>query len=500
MALSEVNISLNIQNNRDYPQQINVMGNPANLLDTANATREFRYDVTTFIFTNENSVSIQYKLNGASSFTTFNGILPSKTLQGVVSVLNTLQIGYFNTYTQLGSTYISTYNNNYTFGDINIFSTTSPSYGINTTFVSNTGFNNGTFYSGIFNNYIYISNASASTYNGTPVKSISKINATNGVLDTTFNTGTGANSLIYQLAIQTDGKILAVGAFTTYNGNTASRIVRINTNGTIDSTFVTGTGFNSDVYAVSIQSDGQILVGGTFTQYNGTTTNGLVRLNTDGSIDASLNIGTGFLDIFALNGGVESIGLQSDGKILVGGTYEQFNGVTNNKIIRLNTNGSVDSSFNIGTGFSPFIAGNTLVQTIIVQTDGKVLLGGIFSSYNGTAANNIIRLNTNGSVDSSFVYGTGFTGGTIYLSKIVLQSNGQLVVGGDFAQYNGSNYKNIIRLNTNGSIDTSWIVGSGFTGGAGVQDVEIYLNTIFVIGNFTAFNGTPQGNISNLFI
>jgi len=121
MPLSEVNISLNIQNNRDYPQQINVMGNPANLLDTANATREFRYDVTTFTFTNEDSVSIQYKLNGASSFTTFTAILPSKTIQGVLTVLNSLQLGYFNTYTQLGSTYISTYNNNYTFGNINIF-------------------------------------------------------------------------------------------------------------------------------------------------------------------------------------------------------------------------------------------------------------------------------------------------------------------------------------------------------------------------------------------
>jgi len=125
MALSEVNVSLNIQNNRDYPQQINVMGNPANLLDTANATREFRYDVTAFIFTNENSVSIQYKLNSASSYNTFVGILPSQNIQGVITVLNSLQIGYFNTYTQLGSTYISTYNNNFTFGDINIYSSIS---------------------------------------------------------------------------------------------------------------------------------------------------------------------------------------------------------------------------------------------------------------------------------------------------------------------------------------------------------------------------------------
>lgn len=497
MALSEVNISLNVQNNRDYPQQINVMGNPANLLDTANATTEFRYDVTTFIFTNENSVTIQYKLNGASSYTTFSGILPSKTIQGVVDVLNSLEIGYFNTYTQLGSTYISTYNNNYTFGDINIFSTTTPNYGINTTFVSGTGFNGATF-SSATPNYLFVG-GNYSNYNGTTAFGISKINANSGVIDTTFatNSGTGFDLVVYAIAIQSDGKILAVGGFTTYNGNTANSIVRINTNGTIDGTFVTGTGFDNYATYVLIQSDGKILVGGQFGSYNGTTSSGLIRLNTDGSVDATLNVGTGFLDTFSLSGGVNTMALQTDGKILVGGSFEQYNGVTNNKIIRINTNGSVDSSFNIGTGFLPLNVG--IINTIAIQTDGKVLVGGNFTSYNGTAANDIIRLNSNGSVDTSFVYGTGFNG-TNGLYIIALQSNGQILAGGDFTQYNGSNYNEIIRLNTNGSIDTSWIVGTGFGIGGIVLDIEIYSNTIFVTGGFTSFNGTPQGNISNLFI
>jgi len=493
MALSEINISLNIQNNRDYPQQINVMGNPANLLDTANATREFRYDVTTFTFTNENSVSIQYKLNGASSFNTFTAILPSKTIQGVLTVLNTLQIGYFNTYTQLGSTYISTYNNNYTFGAINIFSSTT-TYGINPSFVSGTGFNGATF-SSATPDYLYVAGF-FSDYNGTAVFCISKIDANSGVIDTTFvtNSGTGFDNIVYATAIQSDGKILAVGAFADYNGNTANSIARINTDGTIDNTFVSGIGFDNPANYVLIQNDGKILVGGQFGSYNGTTSYGLIRLNTNGSVDATLNVGTGFLDNFSLAGGVDILALQSDGKIIVGGSFNLYNGSTYNGIIRLNSNGSIDSSFNIGVGFAPINDAN-LVRTIVVLNDGKILVGGNFTSYNGTTANRIIRLNANGSVDTSFVYGTGFNG-TVRI--IALQSNGQLLIGGDFSQYNGSSYNSIIRLNTNGSIDTSWIIGTGFVGS--IRDIEIYFNTIFVTGGFSSFNGTPQGNISNLFI
>lgn len=121
MPFSEVDISLNIRNNTNYPQQINVMGNPSDLLDTANAKTEYRWDVTTFTFINENNVSVQYKINGASSYFTFSRQLQSLTLQSVVDALNELQIGYFSLYTELGSTYIGTYNDKYTFADLNIF-------------------------------------------------------------------------------------------------------------------------------------------------------------------------------------------------------------------------------------------------------------------------------------------------------------------------------------------------------------------------------------------
>ena len=96
MALDGVNITLNIQNNTDYPQEINIMGNPSDLLDTVNATTEYRWDVSAFSFTNEDSVTIQYKPNVSATFSVFTAALQGDNLTSVVYALNEFGIGYFN--------------------------------------------------------------------------------------------------------------------------------------------------------------------------------------------------------------------------------------------------------------------------------------------------------------------------------------------------------------------------------------------------------------------
>jgi hypothetical protein len=118
---SEVNLNLNITNNVDYPVQINILGNPYNLLDTSNATTEYQYDLTSFVFTSENEVTIQYKLNSAASFSTYSGSFSNPTLQSVVDVLNNLGIGFFSVYSSGGNTYIGTYNDDYTFGQLSLY-------------------------------------------------------------------------------------------------------------------------------------------------------------------------------------------------------------------------------------------------------------------------------------------------------------------------------------------------------------------------------------------
>ena len=281
-------------------------------------------------------------------------------------------------------------------------------------------------------------------YNSTIANRIVRLK-TNGIIDTDFITGTGFDNIVNCITQQSDGKIIVGGSFTSYNGTTINRIVRLNTDGSRDTTFVTGTGFNNPVNCITQQSDGKLVVAGAFTSYNGTTINRIVRLNTNGSIDSSFATGTG------LNGLVQSMAQQSDGKFIVSGPFSTYNSAGVSTIIRLNTNGSRDTSFSTGNGFTG------TVYSIFQQSDGKLVVGGDFIAYNGVTVNNIVRLNTNGSRDTTFVTGTIFNS---VVRCIVQQSDGKLVVGGSF--FNNTTVNRIVRLNTNGSIDSSFAVGTGF--------------------------------------
>ena len=192
-----------------------------------------------------------------------------------------------------------------------------------------------------------------------------------GTKNTTFNIGSGfyVYGRVNSIAIDSNGKSLVGGDFTSFTGSSQNRLIRLNTDGSKDTSFDIGTGFGFRVYSVEIQSDGKILVGGQFSSFTGSTQNRLIRLNTDGSKDTTFNIGTAF------NSNVQSIAIQSDGKILVGGQFTTFTGSTQNYLIRLNSDGSKDVSFNIGTGF------NSTVYSVAAQSDGKILVGGSFATF-----------------------------------------------------------------------------------------------------------------------
>src|SRR5438105_4143434 len=114
-----------------------------------------------------------------------------------------------------------------------------------------------------------------------------------GANDAAFNTGIGANNSIHTTAIQLDGKIIIGGNFSNYNGRGRNSIARLNADGTLDGTFNPGTGANAGVQTTAVQSDGKIIIGGYFSNYNGIGRNGIARLNADGSLDATFNPGTG---------------------------------------------------------------------------------------------------------------------------------------------------------------------------------------------------------------
>ncbi|TAH20569.1 MAG: T9SS C-terminal target domain-containing protein [Cytophagales bacterium] len=326
-----------------------------------------------------------------------------------------------------------------------------------------------------------------------------------GLNDATFNTGNGFNTgfnVVHTMALQPDGKVLVGGRLDNYNGIAADNMVRLNADGTLDRSFNNVNnilkGLDGYVYAIAVQADGKIIVGGQFTAYNGSTSTPanrafrIIRLNTDGTRDATFNIGTGFnsASIFQNEFMVYTLSLQTDGKIIVGGDFTDYNGTPSRKIVRLNADGSRDATFNIGTGFGI----NDKVYALALQPDGKVLVGGNFTSYNGAGANHFIRLNANGSRDASFNIGTASNNP---VRDIALQADGKVIAVGEFTSFNGAVANRLVRLNTDGTRDATFNIGTGFS--HDVFTVAIQPDGKAVVGGvFSTFDGIVRNGITRL--
>jgi uncharacterized delta-60 repeat protein len=191
-----------------------------------------------------------------------------------------------------------------------------------------------------------------------------------------------ANASIKKFLIQPDGKYIVVGDFTGL-GNpqvTRGRIARVNTNGTIDTTFNPPGGANNSIFDAALQSDGKIIIGGNFTGVNfNTNYKNLARLNADGSLDNTFNP--------QVEGGVQSIRIQPDGRILIGGGIYLVGGAPRGGIARVNADGTLDPTFN------PNGAGaNGAVLSIDLQQNGDIIIGGLFTRFNNVDRLGIARL------------------------------------------------------------------------------------------------------------
>jgi uncharacterized delta-60 repeat protein len=176
--------------------------------------------------------------------------------------------------------------------------------------------------------------------------------------DIGFGNGDGAYNDILCTAVQADGKIIIGGEFISYNGTGRNRIARLNADGSLDTGFDPGTGANGIIQSTTIQADGKIIIGGEFTSYNGTGRNYIARVNADGSLD------TGFNPVTGASGAIRSTAVRSDGKIIIGGSFTSYNGTGRNNIARLNADGSLDTGFDPGTG------ANDIIWSTAVQSDG----------------------------------------------------------------------------------------------------------------------------------
>lgn len=309
---------------------------------------------------------------------------------------------------------------------------------------------------------------------------IARLNA-NGTLDTTVNLG--VNHEAYTVAIQSDGKFLVGGLFTgvLFNGGafaTRNRIVRFNADGTLDTAF--NPNANNTVLSIVIQPDGKILAGGNFTGFspNGgaaVTRNNMTRINLDGTLDAVFNPN--------VNGQVDSMAVQLDGKILVGGIFTTVGGQTRNRAARLERNGLLDRTLDLNTVGSA-------VFTISTQPDGKIIIGGDFTNILGTARSNIARLNADGTLDTAF---NPNANSSVY--AIAVQSDGKIIVGGVFTSINGQTRNNIARLNADGALDTAFNPNAN----SGVYAIAIQSDGKIVVGGgFTNIGDNTRSHIARL--
>ncbi len=303
------------------------------------------------------------------------------------------------------------------------------------------------------------------------------------LIDTPFISGSGFNTGVTTMILQQDGKILVGGTFLSYNGTTGiSRMARLNGNGTLDNTFSTdvfaGTAF-PEVSAIAVQVDGKIIAGGDFTEYNSASQSGIVRLNSDGSYDPSFSIGSGF------DGVVKELLIQNDGRIIVAGNFDNYNDTVAGNIIRLHPNGVIDQSFVTGTGF------NSDIDVIALQSDEKLIVGGGFSSYNGTPGLfKLTRLNSDGTLDNTFDVGTGAAGST-RVSTVKILSDGKIAIGGSFLSFNGQGPTRINRLNSDGSLDNTFLSSSGGFENSVWAIEELPNGELLVGGLFQVHNAIP---------
>src|SRR5262249_4160888 len=225
--------------------------------------------------------------------------------------------------------------------------------------------------------------------------------------------------------------------------------------GTRDLSFNSVLAPGDGVYALGLQPDGKILIGGTFTNIHGASRRTLARLNPDGSLDDTFNAGDNAIgaNIFGVNWGGAKLVPQDDGKILVANVIRTVNGVQKNTIARLNSDGTADSTFSPAaladsTGAEP--SGTLFINSVAIQKDGRYLVVGDFSSIGGVARQGFARLNTDGTVDGGLVV-------TSYgVATAQVQADGKLLIGGSRFEINGSTVTNLARLSPDGTLDPSF--------------------------------------------
>ncbi len=273
-------------------------------------------------------------------------------------------------------------------------------------------------------------------YNGITSQSIARLHM-NGKYDSSFQSPLSPGDHIYRMNIQADGKILASGIYDSAN----KTIWRMNQDGSLDTSYQVETNTEALISTIKPLTDGKILLAGGFTQVNGVAKNYLVRTLSDGSIDTSFQSGTG------PNGALSGLKVLANAQMLIWGNFSHYNGEPRNYLARLNPNGSLDTAFQ-------FSLNNYRVVSLDEQADGKIVA--LFFHIQEFAYQ-VGRLHANGTIDLSFPIGSGITNyGYETGISIKIDGNQQIYLCGRFKKYNDVAIKGLVRFHSDGSIDETF--------------------------------------------
>lgn len=305
-----------------------------------------------------------------------------------------------------------------------------------------------------------------------------------GFVDTSFlNGAAGPNSWVWAMVLQPDRKLLVGGQFATFNGTPCSQIVRLNIDGSVDQGFSASlTAGEPTIHSLAVQSDGKVLIGGMFSGIDGASRIRLARVHSNGTLDsnfvASVANGPSFTT-------VSHIALQPDSQIVIAGSFGTVNGAPHTNIARLNTNGGLDPGFNAGLDTSP--------NALALQADGRILIGGAFSTVNGQAQAHIACLNTNGTLDTNFLTSTDGN-----VDSFAVQPDANILIAGNFTMVNNQPRHHIARLTPNGGLDPTFqsaMAGADSYVGCVAYDPG---GRILIGGQFTTVNGVARPNVARL--
>jgi|GEM_PF-6268095 len=344
--------------------------------------------------------------------------------------------------------------------------------------------------------------------------------ATPGEVDLAFTNSSGANYAAKPAATYADGRMIVTGAFPQPGGTSRVGLVRLQPDGSNDPSFsrVILPEYSS-IACVLPLPNGQLLVGGLFSSFNGVTRRSLVRLNEDGSVDQNYDAQLQPVGSYAT---VDYLALQPDGRLILAGQFNLPGDSQWRTVARLNADGSVDASFSAPASAS-WLTG------LVLQADGRILISGYIQTSEDPGRMGLLRLRPDGTLDRTFTPATGTTipsvlallpDGAILaglrrllpngnldpawtttaaitdarVSEMAIQPDGKILFAYSLPTSGAS--KGVARLLRNGTLDSSWNVG---TGSSEVTSIRLEASgSVLAAGNFTTFNGVPRANLVRL--